>query len=112
MNPKQLIVPAERGYNSEGNFMTVNGLPRLALRSIYIAKSVMAIADLELSALLQEEIDPTGFCGIELSVTMQRPSEPVQTLGLLFCTTQSFRNFRCFPRLLYPFLVGAILQFA
>lgn len=71
VNPKQFIVPVERGCISEGYFEMVNGLLRLPLGAIYIAKNTVTLADLKLFAFLWDETNRTGcglFCGVELSV--------------------------------------------
>jgi len=108
MNPKQLIVPVERGRDSEGCIKMVNGLLRPTLGTIYLAEDVMTIVDLKLFAFLREEIDRTGcgfLCGVELFVIIQQPSEASQTPCLFRCVTEPFRNFICLFRLLYPLLV-------
>jgi hypothetical protein len=76
MNPKQLIVPVERGCDSEGYLEMVDSLLRLALGAIYIAKNTVTLADLKLFAFLRKEINRAGcglFCGVELIVRTQRP---------------------------------------
>ena len=71
VDPKQAILPAERGCDSEGYLVMVNGLPRLALGLIYIAKRVMRLAEQKLMICLREEINCAGcgfFGGVELLV--------------------------------------------
>jgi hypothetical protein len=71
MNPKQEIVPIERGCDSEGYLEMVNRLLGIALGSIYVAEKTMRFADPMFFALLWEEIERAEcgfFCGIELFV--------------------------------------------
>ena len=73
MNPKQLIVPAERGCDSQGYLEMVDSLLRFALRIVYLAEDAVSLTDIEMFAILGEEADRVGrsfFCGIELFVPM------------------------------------------
>jgi len=107
-NPKQLVVPAERGRNSEGYFVMVSGLLCSAPGRIYIAQTTVTSADQKLIAFLGEKINCAGRgfrCGIELVVPMQQPSKGVQTLRLSHCVVEPFVYFQRFFRLWYPFPV-------
>jgi Fe-S oxidoreductase len=69
--PKQDIMPIERGCNSEGYLEMVNRLLDIPLGSIYISEKAMAFADPELLAFPREKIDRTGcdfLRGVELII--------------------------------------------
>jgi len=71
MNPKQVVAVAGGGCNSKGYLETVDGLPRIALGVIYLAKSAVTSAEIKLFAFLREEFDCVDcglFCGVELFV--------------------------------------------
>ena len=96
MNSKQLVVPVERRRDFKGYLEMVNGLLCVAFGVIYESKNTVALADVELSAFLREEIDRVGrgfFCGVELSVPMQRRTEDDQTRCLIRRLTKSFKIF-------------------
>ena len=110
MNPKQLRVPVERGRDFEGYLKMVSGLLPLTLAMIYLPKNTMRSADQILMALLRDEVDRAGcgfLCRVELLVRVQCPSEAIQTLCLCHSVTELFKDFRCFLRQFYPFLVKA-----
>ena len=73
----------------------VNGLLRVTFGVIYCAKNAVAIADDKLFVLLQEKIDRVRrgfFCGVELFVVVQRPSEIDQTPRLTRRIAQSLKD--------------------
>ena len=95
MNSKQLVVPAESRCDFEGYLEIVNGLLHVALGSIYVAKNMVTLADVEFLAFLREEIKCTGcgfFCGLELSISMERRTEVDQIRCLIRRLTKSFEN--------------------
>jgi len=70
INPKQVVVPVERGRNSKGHLEMVDGLLSLALGSVYISENTMRFVDAILLACLWEETDCTGyslFCPIPIT---------------------------------------------
>ena len=80
---EQLTAPVGRGRNPSGCLEVVDGLLRLALGVVYLTKEPMKLADPELVAFIQEETENLGcgfFCGVELVVVVQQPSELFQRL--------------------------------
>lgn len=75
INPKQAVVPIERGRDSKGHFEMVDGLLSLALGSVNFSENTMRFADAILLACLWEETDFTGYgflCGVELVTRRSR----------------------------------------
>lgn len=60
MDPKQLAVPVGRRGEFESRFEMLNGLPYLALGSIYFAKETVRSAEAKWIAFLR---DKAGTCG-------------------------------------------------
>lgn len=87
---------AEGGCNSTSYFVMVDGLLRVALEAVYITKNAVTQASLELLAHLREKTNRTRgdfFCGIELLVFGQQPSEVDQRLCLFYRTPELFKGF-------------------
>ena len=55
MNPKELMVPVERGPDSEGCLEMVCGFLCLALGTIYVAEDTVGLTELKFLAFVWEE---------------------------------------------------------
>ena len=71
MDPKQVVVPVERGRNFDRHLEMMNGFHPFALRLVDFTKDAMRFADEEFLALFGEEAETARhnfYCGVELFV--------------------------------------------
>ena len=90
-----MMLPVESGCDLEGCFEVSDGLLRLAPRTIYVSKDTVTSAGQKSIAFVGEEIDRFEygfFCGVELLVIIQRPSELLPGMRLSRCVVEAFVN--------------------
>src|SRR5258708_6706942 len=78
MNPKNLIVPVERGRDFDSRLEVVNSFRSLALGTMYEAKKAVRLTELQLLTFIREKTNRTRcdfFSGVWLIVPTEQPSE-------------------------------------
>lgn len=87
MDRRQHIEPVERGRDSEGYLVMVDGLLCLALGMIYSAKHVVTATDMELLFLGQEEIDRRDAASSALSSCPSECNDEAKSIKHRACST-------------------------